>query len=80
MIIKHSSRKDNRTACKERYNAAHYDQIKFRTPKGSRAIIQELAAASGQSMAEYIRMLVVKDADTKGIDIRSEMQCDKEDE
>ena len=60
-----------RTEAKQRYNETHYDQIKFYSPKGSREIIQQLAAASGQSMAEYIRTLVIRDADRHGIDVRA---------
>lgn len=71
MSIKQFSRVAARTAAKQKYNTVHYDQIKFYSPKGSREIIQQLAAASGQSMADYIRTLVIRDADRHGIDVRS---------
>lgn len=70
-IINQYSRTSARTEAKQRYNEKHYDQIKFYSPKGSRDIIQQLAAASGQSMAEYIRTLVIRDADRHGIDVRA---------
>lgn len=70
-IINQYSRTSARTEAKQRYNEQHYDQIKFYSPKGSRDIIQQLAAASGQSMAEYIRTLVIRDADRHGIDVRA---------
>lgn len=71
MSISQYSTTAQRTAAKQRYNEKHYDQIKFYSPKGSRDIIQQLAAASGQSMAEYIRTLVIRDADRHGIDVRA---------
>lgn len=71
MSIKQYSCTASRTNAKQRYNERHYDQIKFYSPKGSRDIIQQLAAASGQSMAEYIRTLVIRDADRHGIDVRT---------
>lgn len=70
-IINQYSRTSARTAAKAKYNSKHYDQIKFWSPKGSRDIIQQLAAASGLSMAEYIRSLVIRDADRHGIDVRA---------
>lgn len=70
-IINQYSRTSARTAAKAKYNAKHYDQIKIWTPKGGRDIIQQLAAASGLSMAEYIRSLVIRDADKHGVDVRS---------
>lgn len=71
MSIWQNSTTTKRTEAKQRYNETHYDQIKFYSPKGSREIIQQLAAASGQSMAEYIRTLVIRDADRHGIDVRA---------
>lgn len=68
--------KDNRdltrcNAAKQRYNQKHYDQIKIYAPKGARDVIQQLAAASGMSMAEYIRHCIIKDAAHYGIDVRA---------
>lgn len=60
-------------AAKQRYNERHYDQVKIYTPQGGREIIQQLAAASGMSMAEYIRHCVITDAHRRGIDVRAEL-------
>lgn len=57
-------------AAKTRYNDRNYDQIKLYCRKGAREIIQRLAAASGLSMAEYIRHCVIADAEKRGIDVR----------
>lgn len=57
-------------AAKTRYNEKNYDQIKLYGRKGSREIIQRLAAAAGLSMAEYIRHCIIKDAEGRGIDVR----------
>lgn len=70
--------KDGRSldACnraKQKYNSAHYDQIKIHAPKGAREIVQQLAAASGMSMAEYIRHCIIADAARRGIDVSSAM-------
>lgn len=70
--------KDGRdlSACnesKQRWNAAHYDQLKIYTPKGGRTVVQQLAAAAGMSMAEYIRHCVIADAQRRGIDVRAEL-------
>ena len=62
-----------RNEAKTRWNAEHYDQVKFFSPKGSRIIIQQLAAAAGLSMAEYIRSLIIRDAAERGIDVRAEL-------
>ena len=56
-------------AAKQRYNSKHYDQIKIHAPKGSREIVQQLAAATGMSMAEYIRHGIIADAARRGIDV-----------
>lgn len=70
MSIWQYSSTEARTQAKQRYNERHYDQLKIWTPKGGRAVIAQLAAASGLSTAEYIRQLVIRDADHKGIDVR----------
>lgn len=57
-------------AAKTRYNRENYDQIKVYSRKGSREIIQRLAAAAGMSMTEYIKHCIIKDADSRGIDVR----------
>ena len=57
-------------AAKTRYNEKAYDQVKLYCRKGAREIIQRLAAASGLSMAEYIRHCIIKDAEGRGIDVR----------
>jgi hypothetical protein len=66
--------KDGRSleACnraKQKYNERHYDQVKIYAPKGGREIIQQLAAATGMSMAEYIRHCIIADAQRRGIDV-----------
>lgn len=52
---------------KDRYNAKHYEQVNFRVGIGGREILQELADESGLSLAAYLRHLVVKDAQDRGI-------------
>lgn len=56
------------TSCevKDRWNRNHYDQIMFRTGNGGAAAIKAMAAYHGLSMAEYLRHLVIKDAETEG--------------
>ncbi len=71
MKIEQHKTASRKTAAKQRYNEKHYDQIKFSSPKGTRAIIRSLAAASGQSMAEYMRMLVIRDAMERGFDLQA---------
>ena len=70
MSIWQYSTTSRRTAAKQKYNEAHYDQVKIHVAKGGRTVIQQLTAASGQSMAEYIKTLVIRDADRHGIDVR----------
>ena len=60
-------------AAKQRYNERHYDQVKIYVSCGGRDIIQQLAAASGMSMAEYIRHCVISDAQRRGIDVTAEL-------
>lgn len=54
------------SAVKDRWNRNHYDQITFRTAIGGREAIQLMAELHGLSMAEYIRQLVIKDAESHG--------------
>lgn len=56
-------------AAKTRWNAKHYDQVKISVIKGGREVIQQIAAASGMSMAEYIRHCIIADAQRRGIDV-----------
>lgn len=58
-----------RTRQKAEYNQQNYDQCKIYVRKGGRDVIQQLAAASGQSMADYIRTLVIRDAKRRGLDV-----------
>ena len=44
------------SAVKDRWNAQHYDTIRFNVPKGNKAIIQERANKAGVSLSEYIRL------------------------
>lgn len=69
MSINQYSRTAARTEAKQRYNETHYDQVKIHVVQGGRAIIQQLAAASGMSMAEYIRHCIISDAQRRGIDV-----------
>ena len=70
MSISQYSRTAARTEAKQRYNEQHYDQVKIHVVQGGRAIIQQLAAATGMSMAEYIRHCIIADAQRRGIDVR----------
>lgn len=56
------------TSCevKDRWNREHYDKITFRTGNGGAAAIKAMAEYHGMSMAEYLRHLVIKDAETEG--------------
>ena len=58
-------------AAKTKYNSAHYQQVKIFVRDGGRDVIQQLAAAAGMSMAEYIRHCVIQDAQRRGIDVRA---------
>ena len=53
------------TSCevKDRWNRNHYDQIMFRTGNGGKAAIKAMADYHGLSMAEYLRHLVIVDAE-----------------
>lgn len=69
MSINQWSTTSRRTEAKQRYNETHYDQVKFWCAQGARSVIQQLAAASGMSMAEYIRHCIIADASRRGIDV-----------
>ena len=73
MSIWQYSTTEARTRAKQRYNEKHYDQLKIHVAKGARNIVQQLAAAQGVSMAEYIRSLIIRDAAAHGIDVRAEL-------
>lgn len=53
------------TSCevKDRWNREHYDKVTFRTGNGGRAAIKAMADYHGLSMAEYLRHLVIADAE-----------------
>ncbi|MCM1528855.1 MAG: hypothetical protein NC093_02545 [Alistipes sp.] len=53
--------------CKDRWNNDHYDQILFRAGAGSKQLINMLAEINGLSTAAYIRSLIIRDAQEKGI-------------
>ena len=46
---------------KNRWNSEHYDRIEITVPKGARAELQAAAKRHGQSVAAYIRALVIRD-------------------
>jgi hypothetical protein len=73
MNISQYSRTLARTEAKQRYNEKHYEQIKIYCVKGARTVVQQLAQASGMSMAEYIRHCIISDAQRRGIDVRAEI-------
>lgn len=52
------------TSCevKDRWNREHYDKITFRTGNGGAAAIKAMAEYHGMSMSEYLRHLVIADA------------------
>lgn len=56
------------TSCevKDRWNRKHYDQIMFRTGKGGAEAVKAMAAFHGLSVAEYIRHLIIADAENEG--------------
>lgn len=43
-----------------KYEAAHYDAIRFDVPKGDKERIQDAAKAAGQSLAAYIREAIAR--------------------
>lgn len=54
------------SAVKNRWNKKHYDQIMFRCKIGGKELMQQLAAESGMTFAEYMRTLVIQDAQKRG--------------
>ena len=48
----------NRTAQKNKYQAATYDQMRYLVPKGKKDVIKAAAAARGISTNAYITMAV----------------------
>lgn len=68
--MNHRSRPMHRTytspEVKNRWNAEHYDRIVISVPKGARAEVQQRAAAQGQSVAAYIRALILRDCAENG--------------
>lgn len=52
--------------CKDRWNREHYDQIAFRTGIGGKEAVKHMAAQRGMSVAEYLRHLVIADAQNLG--------------
>lgn len=46
---------------KNRWNAQHYDIMRFHAPKGSADEVRAIAAARGMSVAAYIRHLIIAD-------------------
>lgn len=50
------------TKAKDKYNAAHYDVISVRTPKGGKDAISELARLAGRTRADYIRTVIASHA------------------
>lgn len=63
--MNHRSRPMHRTytspEVKNRWNSEHYDRIEITVPKGARAELQAAAKRHGQSVAAYIRTLVISD-------------------
>lgn len=53
-------------AVKDRWNKAHYDQVTFRCKIGGKEMIKDLAEENGQTLAEYIRRLILQDAQIRG--------------
>lgn len=49
---------------KARYNRKHYDTVSFRAGKGSNEAISMLAELRGMSKAEYLRHLIIADAES----------------
>lgn len=51
---------------KDRYNRKHYEQVGFRVGIGGKEAIKVMADLRGMSLAEYIRHLVIADAQSAG--------------
>lgn len=60
------------SAVKNRWNKKHYDQISVRVPIGSKVEIQKMLEERGDTMAGYIKRLIIEDAKTKGYNAVSE--------
>lgn len=56
----------------DKYVKANYDRIEIKARKGGKAALKELAAAAGQSMAEYVCDAVNEKAGAKVISSRIE--------
>ena len=55
------------SAVKERYNRKHYDRIAFHCPKGGNEVLKEAAKIVGMTKSEYLRSLILKDAQERGL-------------
>lgn len=53
-------------AVKDRWNKKHYDRMAFHCKKGGGELMKELATENGQTFAEYMRTLVIQDAQKRG--------------
>ena len=50
--------KFDQTAYKNKYNSEKYDRVNLTMPKGQKGIVQEKAAAAGESVNEYINRAI----------------------
>lgn len=53
-------------AVKNRWNKKHYDQVMFRCKIGGKELMKQLAEESDMTFAEYMRTLVIQDAQKRG--------------
>ncbi|QMV44480.1 transcriptional regulator [Cohnella cholangitidis] len=60
------------TRAKEKYNAAHYDQVKFTVRKGGREVIDSAAEKVGISRNAYILKAVIEQMKRDGIEYTEE--------
>ncbi|MBU7318434.1 transcriptional regulator [Paenibacillus oleatilyticus] len=56
------------TRAKEKYNAAHYDQVKFVVKKGGRDTIDAAAEQAGMSRNAYILKAIKEKMERDGFD------------
>jgi uncharacterized protein (DUF1778 family) len=56
------------TRAKEKYNASHYDQVKFTVRKGGREVIDAAAEKVGLSRNAYILKAVIGQMKRDGIE------------
>lgn len=66
-LYSRSHQQNPATRAKEKYNAAHYDQVKFTVYKGGRDVIDDAASKAGMSRNAYILEAIKERMERDGI-------------